>query len=188
MDSIDDAAREMASVPHPEAGEKDLLGMLLDGDVTVRDLKAVRKLESVIKTRNRFWERLDDIIEKVEQMQSTDDDTDDAGDTVPSAPGLSAAVAWGSFRASSAAAHWARIKHRVLSAHPRYEHYPPSPDRLAAGGVAIAVWLLFMTTVILPDVTSGVLAGDAQSIGLVLIALLTVGAYAVEDLPTRSDL
>jgi hypothetical protein len=116
-----------------------------------------------------------------------DDDPDEAGDEALAVAGVGTAAAWLSAQASSIAARWARTKHRVLSAHSRYEHYPPEPSQMAAGGVAIGAWLLFMATVIVPELSRGVLAGDPSSVGMLAVSVLAVAGYAVTDLPTVDD-
>jgi hypothetical protein len=49
--------------------EANLLDLIADGEVTARDLKAIRKLEPVIKQRSDLFERLESYIQHAEQVQ-----------------------------------------------------------------------------------------------------------------------
>jgi hypothetical protein len=169
------------SIENPHKDGADLLVMIMNGEVDAEDLRAAKKLEPVIKTRPGFWERIDDLIEVAERYEDEEDQS-------PVAVGPGGVVAWGSAWISRAVARWVAIRDSILRLHPQYEHYPPSPSRAAAGGVAIAAWILFMSTVIVPDVANGVLTGEPSSVGMLLFGVLVVGAYAVNDLPTMEDL
>lgn len=52
--------------------EANLLDLIVDGEVTARDLQALRKLEPIIKQRSDLFERLDAYIQHAEKVAVTD--------------------------------------------------------------------------------------------------------------------
>jgi integrase len=59
-----------AAGPTDNDDEQDLLDLLVSGDIEARDLRALRKLEPVIRRRDDLFDRLDSYIEHAEKLES----------------------------------------------------------------------------------------------------------------------
>lgn len=66
--------REQHFGPQPDVIDDDanLLDMIVDGEITARDLRALQKLQPVLKARTDIWERLDAYIRHAEQVTTTE--------------------------------------------------------------------------------------------------------------------
>jgi len=67
---------DVTDTSHPPAimDEANLLDLIVDGEITARDLKALRKLEPVIKQRSDLFERLNAYIRHAERVEEEEDE------------------------------------------------------------------------------------------------------------------
>ncbi len=129
---IDEELRDIQHVvTDPDAPDKDLLEMLVDGDITADDLRSVQKLDGVIQTEPEFFDRLEKLIMLAEGYEN---EQETLAKAILGPLGLGAAY-------SQLATSWARAKDRILRASPEFEQYPP--DRATAGKI-VGSWAVLL--------------------------------------------
>jgi site-specific recombinase XerC len=171
---------------HPDnAGEKDLAGMILDGDITADELRTLRKLEGPIKTERDLFDQLDELIVKAEALE---DAQASSGDTLSSLLGVSGVIGYVSAAAGAVAQRWASAKHAAMTIHPGFEQYPPSRKTSAK---LLGGWVLILAAAIPLWISTGILQkavdGEPTAVGAVIVAVAAGVWLLHRDLPDVDD-
>lgn len=163
-------------VTHPEGHDKDLSTRVIDGEVSVDELKALRKMEPHIKGEEEIFDRLDDMIRLAEGMESDE--------KTASYVSVFAFVGGGIKQLAS----WLREKHDSMAISSEFAHYPMQGRRLATFAVVMAVYFIgilgFMS---LNGSLARLQAGNPVEISGLVIGL-TIGMVMVHrEMPSYED-
>lgn len=144
--------------------------MVISGEATADDLRGIKKLEPIIKTRKGFWDNIDKLIQLAEGYEEDD--------KTASVFGPTGVIAWIGDATSRTMRRWVRLQDVLLRIHPDNQ-YPPNRERAAKMGLS---WVVMTAASLAALVTIGfgdaVLAGDPLAVGGALLALV-IGVLSV---------
>lgn len=180
---IDEDLQEMEHVvTNPLSSEKDLLDMIIDGDVDADDLRSLKKLKPVVRSRPDLFDELDKLIHLAEGYE------DEESDSVNLVTGPVSLGAHLSQLASRTAKKWTRAKHLAFSLHPSFSHYPPdkkTAGKLVAGfAMIIGMYAMLIMSGIYGD---GLQNGDPFAVTGAVTGLAIGTGMVVRDMPSVDE-
>lgn len=166
---LPDVDDEMETIAYnPDEGNADLLDLILGGEIDADDLRALQKMEPVLRNRPDIFDDLDEMITLAERYN---DDEDGAAPATMQTTPVGAATTVSKL-AGKAVAKTVALKDSAMRLSPDYSNYPPSPQLAAGLVLALGAWAGVGYALLASNGMLGqLLAGDAQTVTAVVIAL-----------------
>lgn len=156
--NIDDEQQQLPTtgeISHPDQGEMDLNDMVIDGEVTAAELRALQKLEPHIKTERDVFEDLDKLIAVAERLKEHEETTANA------LLGVTGLLASGTRRVIS----WLKDAHCGMTVSPGFDGYPPTGRDVAGIATGTLLTMLVATPIYLSTATGqAAIGGDGGAI------------------------
>jgi hypothetical protein len=179
---IDDDLGELEhTVKHPLGPDADLLDLIMEGEIDADDLRSLKRLEPVLRSRPDVLDDIDKLIQLAEGYEAEDEDST----STKVVNGAGSLLAWGTAKASDGVSQFVRAKHLAHKLDPAIEDYPP--DRWTAGKI-LAGWMLIgaISLAVLSNNTmlEAAVNGDPVGIGGALFGLILGVALVISGMPT----